>query len=120
MQNQIKDSTYNDKVVVAEAVLKRLEKAFDDFTKEIKKEVQGIHDDYVKRVDLDHKFEDIRTVIATVETKVDNGFRDINLRLTKTWQITKWLRDNALILSGIGLAILFIMDHIDFIKKYLP
>lgn len=118
LQQKQKNLSYKEQLAVVDAVLERVENSFEEFKEELTKEIKFIHDQFVRKDDFNHKLEDINKNIHHINTKMTEGFSSIEKRLSEGKKITEWLRENFLILLGVGLTVLWLIDHIKSLKEF--
>lgn len=118
LQPKQKNLTYKEQLAVVDAVLERVENSFEEFKEELTKEIKFIHDQFVRKDDFNHKLEDINKNIHHINTKMTEGFSSIEKRLADGKKITEWLRQNFLILLGVGLTVLWLIDHVKSLKEF--
>jgi phosphoenolpyruvate carboxylase len=118
LQQKQKNLSYKEQLAVVDAVLERVENSFEEFKEELTKEIKFIHDQFVRKDDFNHKLEDINKNIHHIDTKMTEGFSLIEKRLADGKKITEWLRQNFLILLGVGLTVLWLIDHIKSLKEF--
>lgn len=116
LQQKQKNLSYKEQLAVVDAVLERVENSFEEFKEDLKTELKFIHEQFVRKDDFNHKLEDINENISNLDTKMDKGFSLIEKRLSEGKKITEWLRENFLILLGVGLTVLWLIDHIKSLK----
>lgn len=116
LQQKQKHLSYKEQLAVVDAVLERVENSFEEFKEDLKTELKFIHEQFVRKDDFNHKLEDINENISNLDSKMDKGFSLIEKRLSEGKKVTEWLREHFLILLGVGLTVLWLIDHVKSLK----
>ncbi len=115
-----KKSSYTEQIAVFDEVLERVEKGFDEFKKELKEDLKEMHEIFVRKDEFKFQIESLNGAVKKVDEKVDTGFKNIELKLGEGRNISEWIRKNVFTLLGVAMTILWLIDHSEFVKKFLP